>query len=97
MLSSVGPRAGSAGPGSPGCLGALPEQQGSLASLSGKVQAALIETGPPPCPETGQHGRAAVLQDRLLFPSESWWCGVSQQDRVLSGRGQAGLSFPGHI
>lgn len=61
----------------------------------GKSKAALMETGPPPCSGTGQHERAAVLQDRLVFPSERawmqrWWCGVSPQERVLSGRVRQG-------
>lgn len=42
-------------------LGALPKQHGYMAFLCwGKSKAALIETGHPPCPETGQHERALL-------------------------------------
>lgn len=39
----------------------------------GKSKAPSIETGPPCYPETGQHERAAVLQDRLMFLPERAW------------------------
>lgn len=62
----------------------------------GKAKAALIETGLPPCPETGQHERATVLQDRLTFPSERawmqrWWYGGPNKREILwqeSGRAE---------
>lgn len=70
----------------------------------GESKAALTETGPTPCPETGQHERAGQgrLPGQVDVPVREGldievvvWC-VPARESCLAGV-QAGLNFPGHV